>query len=172
MQFIREAAGPTAGQFSYTPEAMAQIFTALFDKIHPLAIGAIEQSYALAKIVGTKCLSTHMDPATEADKIKAIVDRLCDEYKSHAYQIGRREAREIGLKIVDAPAAVETVMMDLLKFYTARPVFPSKTPQKGQTFKGYLGCLDSTALHITVEGELQVQADGTAKPLRDAWVVY
>lgn len=42
MQFIREAAG-TDKEMPYTPDAMAQIFTALFDKIHPLAIGAIEQ---------------------------------------------------------------------------------------------------------------------------------
>ncbi len=174
MQFIREAAGPAvgAGQFAYTPEAMAQIFTALFDKIHPLAIGAIEQSYALAKIVGRQCLSTHMDPKTHGDAIKAIVDRLCDDYKSHAYQISRREAREIGLKVVDAPAGVETAMMDLLKFYSARPVFPSKTPSKGQTFKGYIGWLDSTALHLTIEGDYQMQADGVVKPLGDKWVVY
>src|SRR5581483_4880496 len=35
MQFIREAAG-TEKEMPYTPEAMAQIFTALFDKLHPL----------------------------------------------------------------------------------------------------------------------------------------
>jgi serine dehydrogenase proteinase len=170
MQFIREAAGP--GQTAYTPEAMAQIFTALFDKIHPLAIGAIEQSYALAKIVGKQCLSTHMDPVTQADAIKGIVDKLCDEYKSHAYQISRQEARAIGLKVVDAPPNVEAAMMDLLKFYTARPVFPSKMPSKGQSFKAYMGWLESTALHMIIEGELQVQADGTVKPLGDKWVVY
>ena len=39
MQFIREAAG-TDKEMPYTPEAMAEIFSALFDKIHPLAIGA------------------------------------------------------------------------------------------------------------------------------------
>ncbi len=169
MQFIREAAGPGV---TYTPEAMAQIFTALFDKIHPLAIGAIEQSYALAKIIGRQCLSTHMDPAAEGEAMKAIVDKLCDDYKSHAYQIGRREAKAIGLKVVDAPASVEASMMDLLKFYSARPILPSKLPQKGQNFKGYIGWLDSSALHMTVEAEFQMQADGTPKPLGDKWVVY
>ncbi len=59
MAFIRETAKPS-DLTTYTPEAMAQIVTALFDKIHPLAIGAIEQSYALAKLIGTRCLSTHM----------------------------------------------------------------------------------------------------------------
>lgn len=85
MQFIRESA--PAG-VAYTPEALAQIFGALFEKIHPLAIGAIEQSYALAKLVGRLCLETHMNPATEAPQIEAIVNRLCDSYKSHMFQIG------------------------------------------------------------------------------------
>jgi hypothetical protein len=31
---------------------MTQIFTALFERVHPLAIGAVEQTYALAKILG------------------------------------------------------------------------------------------------------------------------
>ena len=67
MQFIREAAG-TDKEMPYTPEAMAQIFTALFDKIHPLAIGAIEQSYALSKLIGMQCLGTHMDPDAGAPR--------------------------------------------------------------------------------------------------------
>jgi membrane-bound ClpP family serine protease len=42
MQFIREAA-PKEAAVAYTPEALAQIFTALFDKIHPLAIGQLSR---------------------------------------------------------------------------------------------------------------------------------
>lgn len=99
MQFINEAAGEDK---KYTPEAMAQIFSALFDKIHPLVIGAIEQSYALSKLIGTRCLETHMDRDGADEKIKSIVDTLCDDFKSHAYQIPRREAERIGLKVKDA----------------------------------------------------------------------
>ena len=78
MQFIRDTGGPAGTQLSYTPEAMAEIFGALFDKIHPLAIGAIEQSYALAKLIARRCLESHMNAADDADKITKIVDRLCD----------------------------------------------------------------------------------------------
>jgi len=127
MQFIMNTAKPEVGE-GYTAEAMAQIVTALFEKIHPLAIGAIEQSYALAKLVGRRCLETHMDSSTEGEQIEKIVDTLCDEYKSHLYQIGRQEARQIGLKIKDADDNVAAAMDKLLRFYSARPSLPPTEP--------------------------------------------
>lgn len=171
MQFIREAAGSDK-EMPYTPEAMAQIFTALFDKIHPLAIGAIEQSYGLAKLVGTQCLGTHMDPEAEAEKIKAIVDQLCDGYKSHSYQISRGEARKLGLNAVDAPDDVEKAMMDLFRFYLLRPFMPPGGPVAGQGFQAYLAWLDSTGMSLRVEGQYNVDVDGNVAPIGDMWKVY
>lgn len=152
---------------------MAQIVTALFDKIHPLAIGAIEQSYALAKLIGVKCLETHMSPLADKEKITKIVDKLCDDYKSHAYQICRSEAKEIGLKAVDAPPNVDSAMMELLKFYMARGIgLPTAKPAAGQTLKFYIGWLDSADLQLRCEAEGQVEKDSKIKPLGDKWVEY
>lgn len=171
MQFIREAAGSDK-EMPYTPEAMAQIFAALFDKIHPLAIGAIEQSYALSKLVGTRCLETHMDPEKEAPQIKAIVDTLCDEFKSHQYQIPRREARRIGLKVKDASDEEEAAITNLLKFYLARPFLPASPPTPGQVFEHTIAWLDSTSLHMRVDAQAQVAPDGQFAPKGDQWVSY
>lgn len=122
MQFIREVA-PRNADFAYTPEAMAGIVSALFEKIHPLAIGAIEQSYALAKLIGKQCLGTHMtDQGSE--QINAIIDKLCDDYKSHQYQISRKEAKTVGLKVVEPDDNLESILFDLLTFYSARPLGP------------------------------------------------
>lgn len=172
MQFIREAAGPDA---TYTPDAMAEIFKALFDKIHPLAIGAIEQSYALSKLIATRCLETHMDASADAAKIKGIVDRLCDEFKSHAYQIGRHEARALGLNVVDAPPDVEKAMMELYKLYVGRPVAPMNpgvSPKAGTFVRLHIAWLDSTDLNLRVETQQVVQADQTLKAVSDEWVPY
>jgi len=172
MRFILETAQPGEG-FQYTPEAMADIVTALFDKIHPLAIGAIEQSYALAKLIGIRCLSSHMDPEKEKSQIEGIVNRLCDDYKSHAYQISRKEAREIGLKAVDASPAEDAAMISLLKFYTARNVgLPAKKPTVGQTFKMTIGWLDSVNLQLCCEADAQVAQNDAIKILTDRWVPY
>lgn len=172
MQFIREAAGTESATIPYTPDALAQIFTALFDKIHPLAIGAIEQSYALSKLVGAQCLSTHMNRETEAAQIKSIVDTLCDDYKSHQYPISRAEARRVGLKVQDATEPEETAMMDLFRFYAGRQVMPSPLPKPGQAFATQIAWLDSTSLHMRVEGQSKVESEGVIKNLGDYWAAY
>ncbi len=170
MQFISEPAGP-GSTIAYTPEAMAQIFTALFDKIHPLAIGAIEQAYALAKLIGTKCLSTHMDPATQGADIQRIVDTLCDDFKSHAYQLSRQEARELGLPVVDADPTVEAAMTELMQLYVQRES-SKPAPQPGRSWRPILAWMDSAALQFRVESEWEVGSDGKATTKGDRWATY
>lgn len=174
MTFIRETAKPSEAM-TYTPDAMAQIVTALFDKIHPLAIGAIEQSYALAKLIGARCLSTHMTVQDAEKNIEGIVNKLCDDYKSHAYPICREEARSIGLNVTDAPTNVDKAMMDLLKFYMARDIgFPKPTtkPTAGQTYQLYIAWLDSTSKQMHVEQNVLVEKDNQARTVGDRWVEY
>jgi len=171
MRFILETA-KLGGNQAYTPDAMAQIVAALFDKIHPLAIGAIEQSYALAKLIGTKCLSTHMNPDTETNKIDKIVNKLCDDFKSHSYQICRSEARAIGLKAIDAPASVDASLIDLLKFYSSRSIGLPPKPTPGQIIKMYIGWIDSSSMQIRCEADAQFEKDGKMKIIGDRWVNY
>jgi hypothetical protein len=176
MQFIRDAAAPKGTTFAYTPEAMANIFGVLFEKIHPLAIGAIEQSYALAKLVGRRCLETHMPCESEADsaKITGIVDALCDDYKSHSYQIGRREAKKIGLNVVDADPPTEALLVELLKFYSSRPLGPfGNGPAKpGQQARNQIAWLDSRKLKMRVMQEVILADKGRLEALADAWSPY
>jgi len=101
-----------------TPEAGATVYTALFDKVHPLAIGALEQSWALSRQITTRVLSTHMDPEKEADAIEALAERLSEHYKSHLYQISRREAHEMGLKVSDASEEETEAMWQLYVAYS------------------------------------------------------
>jgi len=173
MQFIREAA-PSESGLTYTPDAMAQIFSALFDKIHPLAIGAIEQSYALAKLIGTRCLETHMG-TSDADrgKIAGIVDRLCDQYKSHSYPISRSEAKAIGLNVEWANDSLEPLMLELYQLYTARKVGPYG-PQiaPGKQVKMYIAWLESLRLKFRVEQDAEIGPNKDLKPLGDQWLRY
>jgi hypothetical protein len=175
MQFIRDAMGHSdeSEETPYTPEAMAQIFSALFDKLHPLVIGAIEQSYALSKLIGTRCLETHMDPASEADAIREIVDTLCDDFKSHQYQIPRVEARRVGLKVKDASSAEQAAITDLYKHYLSLPFGPPQPlPKAGQQFQHTIAWLDSTSLHMQVEAQAELTPNGQLKALGDAWASY
>lgn len=173
MQFIREAA-PAESGLTYTPEAMAQIFSALFDKIHPLAIGAIEQSYALAKLVGTKCLETHMGTSdTDREKIASIVDKLCDQYKSHSYPISRREALAIGLNVEPASDTLEPLMLELYGLYAARKVGSFGGPvAAGKQVKMHIAWLDSLRLKFRVEQDVEIGPNKELKPMGDQWLPY
>ena len=175
MQFIKEAANSDdQGAMPYTPGALAKIFTALFDKIHPLAIGAIEQSYALAKLIAKRCLETHMTGEDDGSKIDGIVDTLCDDYKSHAYHISRREAREIGLKVVNASTALDAILMELFKLYTSRSVGPFGTStQAGARALMQIAWVDSIRQKFRCEQEATFADNGELKRgPADRWVAY
>lgn len=100
-----------------TPETMAALFSALFDKVHPLAIGAIQQSYELARLISTKALSTHMDPEKDQDKINRIVNAFSDDFFSHGYRIGWKEARGLGLNVVHAEETLWDALEALYQVY-------------------------------------------------------
>lgn len=171
MSFVKEAFGPKT---KYDADAMARILIALFDKVHPLAIGAIEQSYALAKLIARRCLSTHMDEKAQAKEIARIADALCDEYKSHQYEINRAEAKKLGLKVTYATAAVEGAMNELLKFYVSRPVTtpPSAPPAPGSQLTGVIAWLESTQMSMRVVADWTVDQAGQLKPIGDRWLTY
>lgn len=100
-----------------SPDALAQVIVALFAKVHPLAIGAIQQSYDLARLISRKALSTHMDPKTDQDQIERIVNAFSDEFFSHGYWIGWQEAQQIGLKVVRADDDLWEMMWSLYRHY-------------------------------------------------------
>ena len=169
MQFIQEAASNNP-EFVYTPEAMAQIFQALFDKIHPLAIGAIEQSYALAKLIGERCLGTHMNGKADGNRISTIVSKLCDDYKSHQYQIGRAEAKGLNLKVKNATGPVDEILTELLLFYNARPLGPFGPNNRPETCQ--IAWIDSVRMRFRCEQQLVVAQKGQIDVKGDAWIPY
>ena len=113
---------------------------------------------------------THM-PESELPVIEKVVDRLCDDYKSHAYQIARKEARALGLPVIDASPELEATLVDLLKLYSARQPFPGTPPTSGRV-KATIAWLDSTAADFRVDAEFEVAKPGELKLVGDAWRPY
>jgi len=71
-------------------EKVGPILNKLFEEVSPLAIGALEQSYELSRLITRKVLATRKK--TLAAKIaEDIVDRLAGQYFSHSYFISRDE---------------------------------------------------------------------------------
>lgn len=154
----------------YTPEALAQLFAAMFEKIHPLAMGAIEQSYALSQIISEKALATHMDAERDKEKIRKIAQALLDDYKSHRFQIGRSEARKLGLPVVDADLETENLLWRLYEIYsqsettTAVPV-----PNARGRFHKIVGHIDSVVKRFAHVGLFEEERPGFFKPVGGAW---
>ena len=171
MKFIRDEMNLNT---TSSPEAWAQIISALFDKIHPLAIGAIEQSYALSKLTARSCLETHMDAQNDAEKIESIIDTLCDDYMSHQYRISRREAKNIGLNVVTPSTDVENLMLQIFQHYNSREIIPplSKAPAKNEKVFGSIAWIESTRMKFHCSQEFVVGDKNNLTPVNDAWKTY
>lgn len=154
----------------YTPEALAQLFAAMFEKIHPLAIGAIEQSYALSQIISEKALATHMDAEKDKERIREIAQTLLDGYKSHRFQIGRSEARKLGLPVVDADPEVENLLWGLYELYSqSETAPPTPVPNARGKFRKIVGYIDSVAKRFAHTGLFEEEKPGFFKPVGGAW---
>jgi hypothetical protein len=94
------------------------IYTELMRHVHPLVIGGMEQSYALAKLISKQVLATHMDADSDKNEIDRLADAFADDFKSHSYPIHRQAARTLGLKVTDAPSELRDEMWALWLHYT------------------------------------------------------
>jgi len=115
IKFIREQLGE-----SYQKQNLALIISELFKYISPLAIGALEQSYNLSKLITRKCLSTRKEPLTE-EKINRIVDQLAGGYYSHSFLISRAEVeKDLGLPVTSPDAELVELISRLENHYDQR----------------------------------------------------
>jgi hypothetical protein len=161
-----------AGEGGLSSEAFATVVSALFEKVHPLAIGAIEQSYELSKLITRRMLSMHMDEDADADEIERLTNALCDDYKSHNFPIGVTEAERLGLKVTMAPDDLHEAMWELLEYYSAidrsLQVVPSAAqgqlagvPINGQAMKNSIGHVDSTDVRFDCNQIVDVTTSGS-----------
>ncbi len=112
IKFIREQLGDSYGQ-----QNLALIISELFKYINPLALGALEQSYNLAKLISRKCLKSRKDPLAEA-QIDLIIDQLAGGYFSHSFLISRSEVEnDLKLPVTKPATEVLELMMSLENYY-------------------------------------------------------
>lgn len=90
-------------------------FTDLFKYVHPLVIGALDRSSSLSIKICKEILSYHIDNDSECDRIS---NHLNSDYPSHGYPITAREAKRIGLNIVEMDDDINNVLIELNKYYS------------------------------------------------------
>lgn len=97
-------------------EGLSKVMALLSEKVHPMALGAVYRSREQISLLATKLLSFHENDQPKIDRIVRI---LTKELPSHQYLISRKEARDLGLKVTDPSAALETPIRNLYREYEA-----------------------------------------------------
>ncbi len=102
-------------------EELAGIFNKFVEanpQIHPLALGNVNRTHNLIRILAKRLLKSHQEPIKE-EKIDKLVDYFTEKLYSHQYFIGRKEAKEdLGLTtVVSADSDLADLMTKLYEEY-------------------------------------------------------
>lgn len=102
-------------------EDLAKIFNKFVEanpQIHPLALGNVNRTHNLIRILAKRLLKSHKATLKE-EEIEKIVDYFTEKLYSHQYFIGRKEAKEdLGIKTVErADGELARAMTDLYEEY-------------------------------------------------------
>jgi uncharacterized protein YbgA (DUF1722 family) len=102
-------------------EELAKVFNKFVEsnpQIHPLALGNVNRTHNLIRILAKRLLKSHKN-SMENENIESIVNYLTEKLYSHQYLIGRKEARDdLGIKTIQfADKDLSDLMTDLFEEY-------------------------------------------------------
>jgi len=101
---------------SSDPEVTSLLVAPLLDKLDPLLIGDYEKTIKASRQYAERLLSLYMlkdDP----ERVLKVTWALTEGYFSHGYPIGRREAKDLGLKVTEANGELWDVIWNLYLAY-------------------------------------------------------
>jgi hypothetical protein len=116
----------------------------------PLALGAAHRVRPQIVKLATELLGLHM--GKQRKQIDYIVDILAKKLGSHEYLIGRKEAKKIGLTVVDASLELEKSMWELYSEYER--LMELNTPYSPSTFLGEQQSATGTFFRAAIESEV------------------
>lgn len=92
------------------------VFERLTADVRPLALGQVYRARTQIRMLSRKLLQSHM-LVEDTDRIEEIVKSLTEKLYSHDYLISRREAKSLGLHVVDPDAQADAAMKELFDEY-------------------------------------------------------
>ncbi|MGE5403678.1 MAG: hypothetical protein ACM3PP_01945, partial [Candidatus Saccharibacteria bacterium] len=94
-------------------EALAEAFTLLVERIHPLALGNVQRNYLLIRSLAERLLRLRCKGCADKE-FKQIIENLTEKMYAHNHMIPRKEAREtLGLPVVDPSDKEEDLLWKL-----------------------------------------------------------
>jgi hypothetical protein len=107
LSFVRESVGLKS------EEHMRAAFEMFCKEVGAIPIGVATRGSRLAVSMSEKLLRMHMENAGEEKEAKRIAETLNTKFFHHGYPVGRKEAKEIGLKVVEPPQPLEDAIWAL-----------------------------------------------------------
>lgn len=95
-------------------DLVARVFDRMSQAVHPLALGSVNRVRGQIVFLAKKLLSQHMQ---DTAKIDEIVETLYRGRFSHDYLMGRKEAKEVGLPVVDVATSLDNQIIQLYREY-------------------------------------------------------
>jgi hypothetical protein len=121
LTFAREEVGLT------DQDKLLDVFRLFCSDVSAVKIGVAARSARLMLSMGEQLLKLHMRDQSEAPKALAIAEALNKKFHHHGYPLSRKEAKQIGLKIVEPPATVEDLLwriwLDIMEELEVREPF-------------------------------------------------
>jgi hypothetical protein len=93
----------------------ANPYTAIFNHIHPLVIGAVDRSSSLSIRLCKEILSYHLKDQKTAERISKALN---SDYPWHSYPITIKEAKRVGLNAVPLDQDVNDTLLELHELYS------------------------------------------------------
>jgi hypothetical protein len=90
-------------------------YSAIFNHIHPLVIGAVDRSSSLSIRICREILSYHLKDAKKADRISKVLN---SNYPWHSYPITLKEAQRIGLNALPLDQGLNDTLLELHALYS------------------------------------------------------
>lgn len=109
LDFVREEAGITEQIH------LEKAFHHLCDQVEPSALGTARRASSLSVTIAEKLLQMHMCKTEEKIRAGTIAKKLNESYFSHGHALGRKEAKEIGLPVIDASEKCEDLLWQIHK---------------------------------------------------------
>jgi hypothetical protein len=163
--FLREKAG--LGDQT----ALATNVSILAEKLTPPVLGSIYRTHSHIRMVARKLLTKQKDPMGD-QQINLIIEALAEKTYLHGHAIGRKEAKELGLPVVEPSQQLEDTMWELLEQYEqalkiTRPIDPDSSLGKDRDEVEEpvtLAMIESRELSSSFSGRLAFQRLRQAPP--------
>jgi hypothetical protein len=138
-------------------KSMREITIELFKYVNPLALGAIDRSNQLSRLITRKVLASRVERLSKKRE-KNIEEKLAGEYFSHSFPISRKEVEsELRIPVVKPNADLKKAIWELNLYYDS--LFKSQIvlPGTNQMLAArYLGFIDSENVRKIIFGIYEI----------------